>query len=368
MKRLLLVAVLALTAGCTKKKYEIDLDALSSFRVTLSRGDPASVDAPYPYTQSAVSFGVQIQAINGRGDPMAWDGRVKITAVPGRVAPSAGLYVDIVGGVGEAPDVSISKAFGPTRVWVEDLGTSAKPGTYATGVSDVLWFKRPSIEDIQTSDIPTRSPFQGQLVTITAGNMVVTQITGDGFYVTDTTASTFNSLYVYARVRAEDLNRGMSVVMLSGAITEYNGMTEMTNPSWDAGEQQTVPDPVRLDCATQVKVGGMAMEPYESGFVEIRDAVINLCDSFQGASTDCPDFAQYGQWTVTLPCGAQLNMITRLSTPRLDPVVDWGKTLPVVRGILTQVAPASPDWILIPRDEADFCFEGDSGSFRGACD
>ena len=49
------------------------------------------------------------------------------------------------------------------------------------------------------------------------------------------------------------------------------------------------------------------------------------------------------------------------------PVADHGAVIPVMRGILTQIAAATPDWILTPRDETDLCFEGSQVTFGGAC-
>jgi hypothetical protein len=371
----LALVALVTVGACKTEKYSVDLDALSSFRVSIVTGDPGTAGNPHPYSNTFVPYTIQIQAIDGRGNNMAWNGRVKVTAVPGKVQNPAGINVDLVDGHPAGPvTVQITKAFGSTRIWVEDLGvpatvsTPAVIGTYASGVSDVLWFKQPSIQDIQTSTSTTHSPFEGQLVTVTAGTMVVTQITGDGFYVTDTSVQGFNSLYVYARVRAEDLSRGMTVAMLSGAISEYNGLTELNNPSWDAGgEQPGVPRPIVLDCNLQVKASGMAMEPLESSLVEVRDATIVLCDEFQASGADCASYPRYGQWIISLPCGGRLTVISRLTVPRLDPVVDHGAVIPVMRGILTQIAPAIPDWVLTPRDETDLCFEGSQTTFSGAC-
>ena len=131
--------VLLALAGC-EQKSAIHWDGISSFRVTITSGDPGTEQDPIPPAAAGTPFEIDIQAINGRGEPMNWSDEVFLKAAPGRLEGVSDTRAFLVNGAGTASLV-VGRAFGPTRVWVEDVGTDEAPGSYATGLTETIWFQ-----------------------------------------------------------------------------------------------------------------------------------------------------------------------------------------------------------------------------------
>jgi hypothetical protein len=145
--------------------------------------------------------------------------------------------------------------------------------TFAAGVSDPIWFVSPTLADTQALpgkdscfDNPPscsspctwsnkEAPFTGNFLTVEArppfGDMIVTAITAEGFYVTDmlaapvtdpfytgdpsmhrTLAGTFGHMYVYSYSFPEGLFVGDRVLSLTGTVQEFSGDTQFVFPSW----------------------------------------------------------------------------------------------------------------------------------------
>lgn len=352
-----LVLLLAGT-GCVQDKSGF-LDELSSFRVEITSGNPGSEGTPLDFSSTGTPFTLSVTALNGRGEEMAFDGLLRVSAEPGVVSPET---LSVSGGQGSGT-FDLSLAFGKSRIWVEDKGSIKEPGTFATGVTETLWFKNPHVRDIQESTTTTTSPFEGQRITVTDGTMVVTEVTHEGFYITDTDDTEWNSVYMFTFSRPDDIVRGDTLSRLSGTVDEFLGFTEMQNPAFTVSGSGVVPPPTVLDCNTDVLAGGLAMERYEAGLVEVADADIEVCPSFPS----CPDYDQYQQWTVQLPCGARLNVVSNFSLPDLDPEINQGQTLSILRGTLRHVQFANPQWIFEPRDEGDICCPSCVPSMTDGC-
>lgn len=354
-QRLLIVVVLILGASlfgaCVEDRSQF-LGDVSSFQVSVTSGSLGSEASPLTFSEAGVAFALSIQAIDGNGEAMSdWDGSVTVSSVPGELDTGGqGALVAVTQGVGSV-SLSLKRGYGRTHFWIEDLGTDGKPGSYATGVSEDIWFENPTIRDLQESESTTASPFEGQRVTVDRGNLVVTSVTHEGFYVTDTTDSEWNSLYVFSFNRPDDLYEGDLLTSLSGSGDEFLGFTEFQNPDWIVAATAELPSPVVLDCDNDVQAGGISMERWEASLVEVANAEIEVCSSYPS----CEDYDEYKQWTVELPCGAKMNVVSQYSLPDLDPRENKGKTMSKVRGTLRHIQYANPEWILEPASDGVCC-------------
>lgn len=210
-----------------------------------------------------------------------------------RIAP-------VASGVADAT-VRAAHVYGPVRVWAEDApplavlteegieaapAEPAAPRTFATGLSETIWFEDPSIQAVQIPDtLDNRtSPFVGQFITIgrapESGDLlrhtcpddpendgkpsllVVTGSDPQGFFVTDVTACAtkelledaqgafvrtpepsgfypgrFASMYIYNYSYPEGLFPGDALWSVSGAIQEFTSTTQMTFPAWTIAER-----------------------------------------------------------------------------------------------------------------------------------
>jgi hypothetical protein len=364
----------AAAAAACEDEGTISYDGLSSFRVTVTSGDTGTAQNRIPVAASGVAFEIEVQAVDGYGSPLAWTGQVALSAVPGELGDTADDTMQVAAGKGTA-SILVERAFGPTRVWVEDIGTSDRPGTYATGLTDTIWLDGLRIRNIQQSDSTLRSPFEGERPVIRDGTMVVTRVSADGFYVTDVDAylasgeirdTEWASVFAFNYSVPEGLERGDVLTRLEGGVTEFYGLTELSFPVWEVGGSREVPPPVPLDCDDDVASSdSLDMERWESALVEVTGATVIVCPQFP----TCPDLNQYGQWSIRLPspCSESVNVVSRVDLPTFSPADNQGRTLERLVGVLRQHQYASPQWIIEPRDENDICCPACTPQMQGGC-
>jgi hypothetical protein len=256
--------------------------------------------------------------------------------------------------------------------------------TYASGVGGPIHLVEPSLADMNRSDSLIASPFAGEFIEVKRGNMIVTAIRTDGFYVTDTEEDEFNHLFVFNFNRPDDLFAGDKLVSVAGPISEFNGLTELNFPSWEvdyaAGEQ---PIPAAIDLHQRiidvyphlVERGAPcfltttppenlklldcndAMERLEAARVSIN--VERLIEIVPGSREES-NLERFGQWPVIVDSGRKeitFQLITRDNLPFFDPrALATNYPLGTVSGNLRQVAfddRDDPIWIVEPRDQAD---------------
>ncbi|MBM4352645.1 MAG: hypothetical protein FJ109_02450 [Deltaproteobacteria bacterium] len=288
---------------------------------------------------------LDIQAIDRLGKPYLLKGErwVHIQAVPGMVPPPF-QYAKLVDGKADDVPVYLAQSIGESYLWVEDIGfgptdkdydqcnnekdddgdgfiDQADPNclgphdpseayaNYATGLSPPLWFESPRIWHIQYTDEISRSPLDGQNVYVEEGDMIVTNVVANGFFVTDMagqkpvrddgTPGWFNSFFFYTFNKPEGIGYGDMICSFTGGVVEYEGNTQMTFPTYvpakkAAGDAKAckgrtintkleVPEPVDVtamlgpenpkdsDFKNQVMANAKALEPYESSLIRIRD-------------------------------------------------------------------------------------------------
>lgn len=416
-----LLAAVVMAGGCAVEN-DIDwsrsptglvLDIQSVDGVPLS-GDGTPIPVPPSGSANAVEvvFDVAVMAAAGTElfDSDLW---VRVSSRPGNLQVIdadrfIGNDVLIAGGGSSVIKVRVWDVFGPVRIWVEDAGftprttvstvskcddgkdndgdgradypddsgclsqsdDSEETGSGAAGVSAAIVFDTPTAAQLQgyfegeNEGHYGASPYTGEVVTVDKGNLIVTRVTTDGMYVTDTTGTGdgYNHLFVYTYngpttrpicetdeydsascVNQDDRPIPLRVcdrlVQVGGAVSEFYGFTEMSFPVWDTvlwDPQEgpcEVPEPVLLQAADVRGNGAVEMEAFEAGLVRLvdvdaptvdnvvdcdfnddgvvdfRDRTINFCSDECACREACNNdalcieinqYMEFGQWPVRL--------------------------------------------------------------------
>lgn len=295
--------------------------------------------------------------------------------------------------------VALPPVLGPTTLWIED-GPQAVPGsrkidpsyvpTYATGASPVMWFRDPSIADIQTPVDETRidalqvSPLQNKQVSVSAsrygsaGRLVVTSVFSQGYTVSDVkcsdaagtppcTTSGYDHVEVFSSSAPRDQNgrllqQGQLIDGFSGGISEFQGLTEIGFPvtfaTSDAVTPDHLPPPAVLDQDTWFNglgdpQGIINFERNESAPIEIDNALVCPLDDA---------FDRFKEWKIDpsgacAPRGNVIDVVTAGVIGDLDPAALVGKTLPRVVGVLRPIETSGNIWIIYPRSSADLTLQ-----------
>ncbi len=314
-------------AGCQACVTYVPLDEnrVQSFQVEITGINPAppagktgdSEKTALPIPLTPIELKVKVTAIDSKGDvAVDFDRPVSFRVTPGNLvgvrlkgstSNTADMMLPAAGGVAEG-SVLVEKVFGGMRLWAMDAPpppvfslptdtggtglpdagpTAVEDGglerTFAAGLSRVVYFAKPTLADVQRSPLLVpgctskckidnrQSPFVGNFLTIDApmpvGDMIVTAVTAEGFYVTDKlakqlplpvyqdTVGTFGHMYVYNYSYPDGLSVGDRVLSLTGTVQEFSGDTQMTFPSWVRREgdprPQDIPDPMLFDFSNE---------------------------------------------------------------------------------------------------------------------
>lgn len=344
---------LLLVLGCSRDSASLPRVEPTFVTVEVS-GELGSEEAPLPFSTSTQSWTVTASALDLEGDPYDFDGDLRIRVRPGDLDMDP--WVTLTDGVWTG-EVSFHAGFGPTRVWFGDEGdkdaSSTREPSWATGVSEAIWFERPTIAEMQASaDVETNN-LEGEFAEIRVEDrhVVVTAMATTGFWVTDTddAPGSYNSLFVYTFNEPRDVAVGDHIVQLNGGDNEYLGATQISWPTWTSAEGVTLdlPDPVVLTNTSACD--DATMEGLEAALVEVPDATIP--SSFVPGSEDYETWQEYGQWPVTFGDGSCTVYVSAATVaPDFSPDQHVGENLGVLRGMLTQIWDA---WIVLPRSADD---------------
>jgi hypothetical protein len=263
-------------------------NSLAGFRVTITNvsgvsANDGTVDDPYEFATAPVTFTFDATAFDQRGNLMTdFNGDVAMRVTPGELVQPEQVVTFSSGTVSNS-QVQVKKVFGRTALWLEDIRTlngdrveggsktlqlTFQDGSYATGVSNLIFFKNPTLdqlqwdqdiqdnENIDTSALPDyfvefdcrqdeeNGPFEDG-----HGQIVVTGIFNEGFYVTDVAAETnsFNHMYAYNYSYPEDLEIGDRLDRLVGTSQDFSGGTQVSFPAWHrAVDNNRDPVPFRV--------------------------------------------------------------------------------------------------------------------------
>ncbi len=373
----LVAAVLVL--GCNEELAGVE--GTTSLRVTLL--EPQSYgtsDDRLLDEQRAVTL--QVEALDEQGDlDSSFSGEVDIFAhYLGSLTPALDQgralgSVQIEAGVSDEVTLELPRVFGPTFLWVEDAGDGA---TFATGTSDTLWYRDPFLADVSQPadetalDALERSPLEAKQINVTAsrygarGRLVVTGIYPQGYTLADVqcadaagtppcTTGDYDSIFVFSFSRPEDeqfrrMKVGQTVTRLTGAVSEFNGLTEVNFPqSFVADPEPTpaqVPAPVILDPAWLMS--RVEMERNEAALIAIENATVCPLDD---------DWQTFKQWKLDVGFGCDrnsINIITAGQVAEFMPSDYVGAVIPRVVGTLRPINIGSFNvWIVYPRAVED---------------
>lgn len=327
---------------------------------------------------------VKVTAIGNDGQPdTGVNGDVEVyVQFLGSLTPELAMppltTITLTDGVSGDSTVDLPPVYGPTTIWVQD---DTAGGSYATGVSPTFWFPEPKTRDLQKPRDEmglaalSVSPLMNKQVTVmgsrhgAAGKLVVTGIYSQGYTVDDVqcadaagtppcTAGDYDHMLVFSfslprDERGRGIQPGQFIDGYAGAVTEFNGLTEMGFPQSFASSAGTdpadanrarIPAPVTIQSSWITSK--IEFERNESGLLQVL------------AGTVCPldmDYTTYKQWKLDIGrgCGNPINVITN-GIIEFDPMTRVGMPVAKVVGILRPVNIGTFNvWILYPRDSGD---------------
>ncbi len=289
----LLVAAILL-AGCVEERPLVERTASFDVQVAADLGTP---DEPLPFPDEPIEVDVTVRALSNRGGVReGFSGPVALFVQPGDIS-GAGMgpvTVELESGTGGAR-VWLERVYGPTHVCAEDrLG---REPSYAVGCSDRFHFEMPSVAQLQITDNNAESPMEGAYVDIRAGDLIVTGVYPEGFFLTDLAAEPvperpgdFGSIFIFNFSYPEGISIGDRLSSVSGTVQVFVGSTQLVFPSWvhregPRGGHDDLPEPVEMtaeicDAATSGTTAGLCghstsnldIESLESALVTVRGA------------------------------------------------------------------------------------------------
>ncbi|MRG96488.1 hypothetical protein [Polyangium spumosum] len=323
MKFFTSLAALSLLGLCACTDEVAPLSGASTFRVRITQVNGAALpdaSSPLPANRGdrKDTWAFELEARSPYGEPLDFDGTVRISVEPGVVLDvtgegAAGRNIRVVDGKAQGT-VTVTAVYGPARLWVEDLGYSPVPladrpacsngkdddgdvlidfpadpgcafaddddegtGSFAAGISPPVPYELPRISDVQGFGATTPFPYEAiEINTDRPQPLVVTRVASDGFYVTDLSeqATGYNHIFAFSFNTPPGMRVCDRVTYLTGTVVEFFGFTELSFPSFvvdypiEGEETCQVPEPVVLDDATIKDID--AMEKLESGLVRIE--------------------------------------------------------------------------------------------------
>jgi hypothetical protein len=361
---------------------------------SLTEGDPGtSADNPLAFSIEGHSFEISVTAMGYDHEPISdFEACLQLHLTSGileEVSPTGGANgcpagtLPVSSGTANA-SVLVSRAYDQLRIWASDEGTANEAGSFASGSTDAIHTRLPTVAQVQASDSTIESPLQHQYVHFLGYDpeipeshrreLVVTTITNDGFYVTDRSDApgSFNSMFVFSFSRPDDLLVGDRLSKLAGIVNEFLGFTELQFPTWtveSSGNQ--IGEPAVLD--PSIVCIGSEMEAWESSVVRVDTILTDVT-----RASDCVDYNEYGQWPALLPGECEGNE-ARINVVNVNTVPSWKfpeceqgseclqpnrpdwcfepRPLDYLVGVLRHTRYASPAWILEVRDCLDFPIE-----------
>ncbi len=280
-----LAGVVCLVLGASGCTTQGGVESLGYIRVTVLAVDGGEVptsDAPLPPNLGNVDerwdFTAEVIGPDGEVNTN-FDGVARVSLEPGAVRLLEGdgaIGRNLRFSGGRAEGVAVTTAmFGPTRLWVQDIGYTPaavgetpacsngkdddgdvlvdfpndpgcafaddddeENGSLVVGVSQVVHYALPTIADVQGRGSET--PYPRVAVDVAArspADLVVVRVSSDGFYVTDLNDqdSGYNHIYAFNFNPPPGMRVCNRLTALSGTAVEFFGFTEITFPSYEVG-------------------------------------------------------------------------------------------------------------------------------------
>lgn len=389
---LALMGGMALSAtALTACNEHIVIEDNQPFTLELSvlEGDMGSKEAPLSTTEGdgqwpVRTYRLKVRALKVDGSVASdFSRRLHARVIPGRI--DGNEWFTIEGGEGEV-EVSVTRIFGETRIWLEDIGEEGQTASFATGVTPTIYVDSPTVSDIQyvppgetclsyvgtTLDGYECAALTNNFVRVRTDDrlLVVTAITTNGFYFSDCTDGigldypceggngNYRSLFAFNYSAPIGLFPGALLDSFAGNVTEFNGSTQISFPEWtlEPGLQVNPPEPQLMDEQVYCDPNdGFAQEPYEADLIRLENLVIK---DFANDSNDLSGYNRFGQWPVyfkTTPT-CEVTIVTRTTFPSFDPLANAGLELDFVNGNLSTYASVYSDviqWTVLTRAASD---------------
>lgn len=401
MRAALLVGLLG-SAACVDHREGIKGTQSLDVEVT-SPTDVGTPDDRLDDNARDVTIDITAHGPDGSVDT-TFNGEVQVYAqFLGTLTPSLGSIdplarITLTNGVATGQKLTLPAVFGPTTVWVDD-GDDDQP-TYATGTSPTLWYRDPTVRDIQKPANEmglaalTDSPLENKTIAVDSsrtpgGHLLVTSVFSQGYTVSDVVCSTagqpctagaYDHVEVFSFSAPQDgqgrlLQVGQFIDGFNGGVSEFNGLTEIGFPQTFVAAETPDVDPTRLPVPVVFQAGRAALsetmnwfsplssypdgvinfEMNEAAPIEVDQAVVCMLDD---------DYTTYKQWkldpngTPGAPedCSNKKNIINVVTAglAGFDPAPLVGKKLSKVYGVLRPVEIGSFNvWLIYPRSVAD---------------
>lgn len=312
-----------------------------------------TLEDPMAFSSEEQMVALSIETLDQSGDPIAFNGALQLDVRPGSLTGSP--YVTVTDGVWNG-NVGIRNGFGPTRVWFTEnapLGSENEP-TYATGVSDPLYFAIPTIGEMNRTDDHETNQLEKEFAEIRASDrdIRVTTVGTDGFWATDMLddAGEHNSLFIYTFSKPdENVQVGRRLSLLTGNNQEYLATTQISFPTLLVTDEPAIEMPAPSELTANLCGATDTLEGYESALVTITD--VQIPDGFGTDLSDeeYVDYINYGQWPVVHTTGGCTWYISSaVPCPNFSP--SDGLALSEVTGMLSEVW---DKWILNIRSPED---------------
>lgn len=341
-----------LALACTTRTPTERLEP-SYVTVTLRDTTESSRESPLPFSVDPMTVAVDVTTLDVKGQPYPFDGDLVVKVRPGRIDMDP--TVTVTDGVWSG-DVSFHAGFGPTRIWFsqgDENGADDQVASWGVGVSDAIWFQRPTLAELQSTDDVSTNLLDGEFALVRAADreIVVTAREAAGMWVSDVmdAPGSGNGIYVYTFGKPPDeLPVGARVTLLTGIDQEYLESTQLSYPTMETdGTTLPVPDAVELAGCDD----DLVMEGLEGSRVRVSAGTIPA--DFGPGSDDYTDFEIYGQWPVTYG-DCTIYVESTSTAPDFWPPDHAGETIDV-QGMLKQIHTM---WILVLVDDADLVPSG----------
>jgi len=311
-----------------------------------------SQEAPLPFSSDVTEVTIIAETLDHNGDHWDYNGNLTVETRPAKLEGSP--WAEIVDGRWEGT-VSIRNGYGPTRIWLSDKGEMSPADyepTWATGVSDPLYFEFPTIGEMNRTDDPETNHLDGEFaeLRIEDRSVIVTAVGTNGFWVSDTmdAQGEHNSLFIYSfSAPGEEIELGKRLTLLTGANQEYLATTQLSFPTFDVADEPAITPPAASNiedhCGDE-----MLLEGYESAVVTVSGSSVPSGFGTDPNDEDYTDYLDYGQWPITLSNGCTLYVDSSVPCPGFRPTDSLA--LSNVSGLLNQVW---DKWIILIRDGDD---------------
>ncbi len=190
---------------------------------------------------------------------------------------------------------------------------------------------------IQYTDNPNgNSPYNGQSVTVQG--IVTARRPNAAFYIGDAGGGPWSGLYVF-HANTSNLVEVGDMVKLTGTVTEYNGLTELTNVTASEVLSGNNPVPITSISTADLPLGGSVGEPYEGVMVRFNDVQIK-------STMD-----NYGVYKIADSSNVQTSVDDTLYPPQASQIV-VGEWWSQIQGVVDYFSGAG-GYRLLPRNAND---------------